>query len=57
VALGGTGSAPVPRHAGAGGMTKLRALANLDSSGGGWTESKKKLIWTRLAFLHPSGAA
>ncbi len=45
-----TGSAPVPRHAGAGGMTKLRAVANLGSSGGGWTESKK-LIRTSLDFF------
>jgi len=42
VALDGTGSAPVPRHAGAGGMTKLRAVANLGCRGGGWTVSKKR---------------
>jgi hypothetical protein len=36
-----SGSAAVPRHAGAGGMTKLRAVAHLGMSGGGWTESKK----------------
>jgi hypothetical protein len=41
VALGGTGSAPV-------GMTKLRAVANLGSGGGGWTESKKLIGQDRL---------
>jgi hypothetical protein len=35
------GSASVPRHAGTGGMTKLRAVAHLGMSGGGWTESKR----------------
>jgi hypothetical protein len=34
-------SALVPRHAGAGGMTHLRAVAHLGMSGGEWTESKK----------------
>jgi hypothetical protein len=29
-------------------MTKLRAVAHLGFSGGGWTESKKKLNWTGL---------
>jgi len=37
---GNTGSTSV-------GMTKLRAVAHLGMSGGGWTESKE-LIWTRL---------
>jgi hypothetical protein len=31
---------PVRRQAGAGGMTKLRAVARLGVSGAGWTESK-----------------
>ena len=31
-------SATVPRHAGAGGMTKSRAVAYLGMNGGGWTE-------------------
>jgi hypothetical protein len=40
-----SGSAPV-------GMTKLRGVAHLGTSGGGWTESKK-LIWTRLTLSRP----
>ena len=34
-------SATLPRRAGAGGMTKGRAVTHLGMSGGGWTESKK----------------
>src|ERR1700722_9516513 len=37
-----SGSAPVPRHAGAGGMTNWRAVAHLGVGGGGWTESSNK---------------
>jgi hypothetical protein len=34
-------SATLPRHAGAGGMTKLRVVAHLGTVGGGWTELEK----------------
>src|ERR1700733_8748801 len=41
-------AAPVLRHAGAGGMTKFRAVAHLGMGGGGWIDSKK-LIWISMS--------
>ena len=37
---GNPGSASVPRQAGTGGMTNLKAVAHLGMGGDGWTESK-----------------